>query len=85
MVRRRVERAGGLIRQHDKTAIGLEAGRDRPLHVVRVEGVDVLVDDPDMLEAAVTAERGRNRGLAGVRAVLGDLNDCMEPRRRRRG
>ena len=65
--------------EHLKPAIGLETGGHRPFHLGRIEGVDVLIHHPHVLQAAVSPERRRDGSPAVVGTPLGDLDDRMQP------
>ena len=66
-------------RNRDDILVALEAGVNRPQHVIRIEDINILVDQNDMLQLAKCAE-GDKRGLA-LTALVGrhgllELDDC---------
>src|SRR6266705_3122353 len=59
---RGVERQRAESRLHDEVAVGLEARRERPVHLLVRKNVDVRIDDEHVLDVGEAAE-GRGNGV----------------------
>ena len=55
---------------HDEVAVGLEARRQRPFHLLVGEDVDVGIDDEHVLHVGERAEDGRDRVARFARDAL---------------
>jgi len=85
-MQRRIQRYGTQVRADNEVAIGLKAGRKRPLHRLVGKDVDVRIDDEHVLHFSVGPERRGDRvaGLAGNALAQRDAQVCHAAASRRR-
>src|SRR5262245_58464327 len=84
--KRRIERDGAERARHHEIAVGLEARRQRPFHLLVGEDVDVGIDHEHVLDVGERAERRRDgvARLAGYTLAYGDAYIVDTAGRRRR-